>query len=57
MPAGIEVYVPRYNASIRAFAQGRKIPLIDLTLALAGLPNAGLRTTASTSASRSAATW
>ncbi|MBZ5714226.1 SGNH/GDSL hydrolase family protein [Nannocystis pusilla] len=42
MPAGIDVYVPRYNAFIRALAQGRKIPLIDLNLALAGLPNAGL---------------
>jgi len=42
MPAGIDVYVPRYNAVIRALAQGRKIPLIDLNLSLSGLPNSGL---------------
>lgn len=42
MPAGIDVYVPRYNAFIRALAQGRKIPLIDLNLVLAGLPGFGL---------------
>ncbi|MFY0532470.1 SGNH/GDSL hydrolase family protein [Nannocystis pusilla] len=42
MPAGIDVYVPRYNAFVRALAQGRKIPLIDLNLVLAGLPGFGL---------------
>ncbi|WAS97827.1 SGNH/GDSL hydrolase family protein [Nannocystis punicea] len=42
MPAGIEVYVPRYNAFVRALAQGRKIPLIDLNLVLSGLPSLGL---------------
>lgn len=41
-PPGIEVYVPRYNAVIRAVAQGRKVPLVDLNLALAGLPTRGL---------------
>ncbi|PCC74761.1 hypothetical protein SAMN02745121_06059 [Nannocystis exedens] len=42
MPAGIEAYVARYNAFVRALAQGRKIPLIDLNLELSGLPGFGL---------------
>lgn len=41
-PAGLEIHIPRYNGVIRAIAQGRKIPLIDLNLALEGLPNQGL---------------
>lgn len=42
MPMGIEVEVPRYNAVIRAIAQGRKIPLLDAHLALSGLVGQGL---------------
>jgi len=34
--------VPRYNGVIRAVAQGRQIPLVDLRLALAKLPMTGL---------------
>lgn len=34
--------VPRFNAAIRAVAQSRRIPLVDLHHALAGLPNEGL---------------
>lgn len=34
--------VPRYNGVIRAIAQGRQLPLIDLHLALSKLPMAGL---------------
>lgn len=36
-------FIPRYNAVIRAVAQGRQVPLVDLNLALAGAPNFGLR--------------
>lgn len=42
MPASATAEVPRYNAVIRAVAQGRKVPLVDLNLALAGLPGQGL---------------
>ena len=35
-------WVPRYNAVLRAVAQGRQVPLIDLHLALAKLPMAGV---------------
>jgi hypothetical protein len=35
-------YIPRYNAVIRAVAQGRQVPLVDLGFALAGTPNFGL---------------
>lgn len=42
MPASAQPEVPRYNAVIRAVAQGRKIPLVDLNLALKALPGAGL---------------
>jgi len=35
-------YVPRYNAVVRAVAQGRQIPLVDLHRELAMLPNLGL---------------
>lgn len=41
-PLGIEVEVPRFNAVIRAVAQGRQLPLIDLNLALSSLPGKGL---------------
>ena len=34
--------VPRFNAAIRAIAQARRVPLIDLHLALSRLPNEGL---------------
>ena len=34
--------VPRYNGVIRAVAQGRQLPLVDLHLALAPLPMGGL---------------
>lgn len=34
--------VPRYNGVIRAVAQGRQIPLLDLNLALSKLPMTGL---------------
>lgn len=34
--------VPRYNGVIRAVAQGRQLPLIDLNLALSKLPMTGL---------------
>lgn len=37
-----DVFVPRYNQVIRAVAQGRQIPLVDLELALAALPMQGL---------------
>lgn len=37
-----DLFVPRYNAVLRAVAQGRQIPLVDLNLALAGLPMAGV---------------
>lgn len=36
-----DAYVPRYNAVIRAVAQGRQIPLVDLNRELAPLPNLG----------------
>ncbi len=39
------LFVPRYNAVLRAAAQGRQIPLVDLDLALSGLPMAGLTAT------------
>lgn len=42
MPASALPEVPRYNAVIRAIAQGRKVPLVDLHLALKDLPGAGL---------------
>lgn len=42
MPASALVEVPRYNAVIRAVAQGRKVPLVDLHLALKDLAGAGL---------------
>lgn len=35
-------FVPRYNAVVRAVAQGRQIPLVDLNHELAMLPNLGL---------------
>ena len=35
-------YVPRYNAVVRAVAQGRQVPLVDLNRELAMLPNLGL---------------
>jgi hypothetical protein len=35
-------YIPRYNALIRGFAQGHQIPLVDLELALQGVPMAGV---------------
>lgn len=41
MPAALP-YIPRYNAVIRAAAQGRQVPLVDLELALKGLPLTGL---------------
>lgn len=41
-PAGIDIYIPRYNGVIRAIAQGRKLPLIDLNYALEGVPGQGL---------------
>jgi len=34
--------VPRFNLAIRAIAQARRVPLIDLHHALSGLPNEGL---------------
>jgi len=37
-----DIFTPRYNAVLRAVAQGRQIPLVDLNLALAGLPMAGV---------------
>ena len=37
-----DLFVPRYNAVLRAVAQGRQIPLVDLNLALSKLPMAGL---------------
>jgi len=37
-----DLLVPRYNAVLRAVAQGRQIPLVDLNLALSGLPMAGV---------------
>ena len=37
-----DMFVPRYNAVLRAVAQGRQIPLVDLNLALSKLPMAGL---------------
>ncbi|HEY0134782.1 MAG TPA: SGNH/GDSL hydrolase family protein, partial [Nannocystis sp.] len=37
-----DLFVPRYNAVLRAVAQGRQIPLVDLNLALAGLPMSGV---------------
>lgn len=37
-----DVYVPRYNAVVRAVAQGRQIPLLDLNRELAALPMLGL---------------
>ena len=36
-----DAYVPRYNSVIRAVAQGRQIPLVDLNRELAPLPNLG----------------
>ena len=37
-----DVFVPRYNAVVRAVAQGRQVPLVDLNRELAMLPNLGL---------------
>lgn len=37
-----DIFTPRYNAVLRAVAQGRQIPLVDLNLALAGVPMAGV---------------
>ncbi|HEU5075901.1 MAG TPA: SGNH/GDSL hydrolase family protein [Polyangiaceae bacterium] len=34
--------VPRFNAAIRAIAQARRVPLVDLHYALSQLPNEGL---------------
>ncbi len=42
MPAGAAIEVPRYNAVIRAIAQGRKVPLVDLNFALSGLMDKGV---------------
>jgi hypothetical protein len=42
MPPEVAIEVPRYNAVIRAIAQGYRVPLVDLNLALAMLPNQGL---------------
>lgn len=37
-----DLYVPRYNAVVRAVAQGRQIPLLNLHRELAALPMLGL---------------
>lgn len=42
MPPELAIEVPRYNALIRAIAQGYRVPLIDLNLALSTLPGQGL---------------
>lgn len=42
MPVEAEAEVPRYNAVIRAIAQGNRVPLVDLNLALSTLPGQGL---------------
>lgn len=42
VPMGIEAQVVPHNAVVRAIAQGRKIPLVDLHFALSMLPNQGL---------------
>lgn len=42
MPPELAIEVPRYNAVIRAIAQGARVPLVDLNLALAMLPDQGL---------------
>lgn len=39
---GMLPYLPRYNAIVRAAAQGRQVPLLDLELALRNLPMTGL---------------
>lgn len=36
------IKVPRFNAAIRAIAQDRQVPLVDLHQALSGLPGEGL---------------
>lgn len=41
MPTKVE-WVPRYNAVIRAVAQGRQVPLVDLELALRSVALSGL---------------
>lgn len=38
----VDARVPRFNLAVRAIAQARQIPLIDLHLALQPLPNQGL---------------
>lgn len=35
-------YIARYNAIIRGFAQGHQVPLVDLELALRGVPMLGI---------------
>jgi len=37
-----DLWVPTYNLVIRAIAQGRQVPFVDLHLAVANLPNRGL---------------
>ena len=37
-----DIFTPRYNLVLRAVAQGRQIPLVDLNLALMGVPMAGV---------------
>lgn len=37
-----DALLPRYNAVVRAVAQGRQIPLLDLNLAISQLPMSGL---------------
>jgi hypothetical protein len=40
--AWAEVQIPRFNLAIRAIAQGRQVPFVDLHRALNPLPNRGL---------------
>jgi hypothetical protein len=40
--ASADLWVPTYNGVIRAIAQGRQIPLVDMWLANEGLPDHGL---------------
>lgn len=40
--AEADAWVPRYNAVVRAVAQGRQVPLVDLHRALLPLPDHGL---------------
>jgi hypothetical protein len=39
---GSNAVIPLFNRVIRAIAQGRSLPLVDLHLGLAGLPNEGI---------------